>query len=243
MKGCVTTLTLVVSLLVPVAALAQDARVVGTVIDPSGALLPGATVTADRVDPTERNTTTVKTDRTGHFEFADLRAGSYTLMASLPGFETFRAAMSLEAGDDRERNIQLQIGSLQETVTVTPTDPPDPPRAPTAPPARPAPSAPPRDLPPGAVRVGGNIKPPMMVVRVRPVYPAAEAAQGIGGTVVLSATIGTDGLVRDAKALRNPNDELSRAAIDAVSQWQFTPTLLDGSPVEVRIAVTVNFTK
>ncbi|HVZ22987.1 MAG TPA: TonB family protein [Vicinamibacterales bacterium] len=240
MKACVTTLTLVVSLLAPVAALAQDARVVGTVIDASGALLPGATVTADRVDPTERNTTTVKTDRTGHFEFADLRAGSYALMASLPGFETFRAAMSLEVGDYRERNIQLQIGSLQETVTVTPTDPPDPPRAPTA---TPAPSAPPRELPPGAVRIGGNIKPPVQVARVRPVYPAAEAAQGIGGTVVLSATIGTDGLVRDAKALRNPNDELSRAAIDAVSQWQFTPTLLDGSPTAVRMRVAVTFRK
>ena len=243
MKGCVTTLTLVVSLLAPAAALAQGARVVGTLIDPTGAVLPGATVTADRTDPAERTTTTVKTDRVGHFEFADLRAGTYTLVASVPGFETFRTGMSLEAGDYRERTIQLQVGMLQETITVTTTDTPQPPRSVPVPQPTATPAAPPRELPPGAVRVGGNIKPPVMVARVQPIYPPAEAAQGIGGTVVLSATIGADGLVREVKALRNPSDDLSRAAIDAVSQWQFTPTLLNGSPVDVRMTVNVNFSK
>ena len=66
-------------------------------------------------------------------------------------------------------------------------------------------------------------------------------ATGIGGVVTLDAQIGTDGSVRDLKVLTSSNAELESAAIDAVRRWEFTPTYLNCTPVEVRMQVTVNF--
>jgi len=59
--------------------------------------------------------------------------------------------------------------------------------------------------------------------------------------VIIEATIGTDGKVKDAKVLRTI-PLLDQAALDAVRQWEFTPTLLNGVPVPVIMTVTVNFT-
>ena len=59
--------------------------------------------------------------------------------------------------------------------------------------------------------------------------------------VIIEATIGKDGSVKDAKVLR-PVPLLDQAALDAVKQWKYTPTLLNGVPVEVVMTVTVNFT-
>ena len=220
---------------------AQGAHVTGVVIDPSGALLPGVTVTVEHADATERSTTSVKTDRTGRYDFADLRPGSYTLSASVPGFEIFRTPMNLEAGDYRERTLQLQIGSLQETIMVTPGDTPQPYSG--APRVAPPPPPPPPPPAPGAIRIGGNIKPPTMVARVAPMYPAGPASQGIEGTVSLIATIGGDGYVRDINIVSSANDEFSQSATNAVSQWQFTPTLLNGQPIDVKMRVNVLFRK
>jgi TonB family protein len=184
----------------------------------------------------------VKTDRAGQYDFSDLRPGSYTLSVSLPGFETYRAPMNLETGDYRERTLQLQIGSLQETITVTPGDAP-PSYNTGAPRVAPPPPPPPPPAPAGTVRIGGNIKAPRKVRDVRPIYPVAEASQGAEGTVSLIATIGPDGYVRDITIVSSPNGDFAQAASDAVSQWQFTPTLLNGAPVDVRMRVSVYFKK
>ena len=63
----------------------------------------------------------------------------------------------------------------------------------------------------------------------------------IGAVVIIEATIGPDGRVKEAKVLRSI-PLLDQAALDAVKQWQFTPTLLNGVPVPVIMTVTVNFT-
>ena len=63
---------------------------------------------------------------------------------------------------------------------------------------------------------------------------------GGGSIQQTTATSGTDGTVKDAKILRG-QALLNQAALDAVSQWAFTPTLLNGAPVEVMMTVTVNF--
>ena len=63
------------------------------------------------------------------------------------------------------------------------------------------------------------------------------------GIVIIEATIAKDGSVKDAKILRNgPLAALDQAALDAVKQWKYTPTLLSGTPVEVVMSVTVVFT-
>jgi protein TonB len=89
--------------------------------------------------------------------------------------------------------------------------------------------------------VGGQIKPPTKTKDVRPVYPAIAQSARVQGVVIVEATIGPDGHVQEAKVLRSI-PLLDAAALDAVKQWVFTPTLLNGTPVPVIMTVTVNFT-
>lgn len=104
----------------------------------------------------------------------------------------------------------------------------------------PIPPPPPRDQE-RRVRVGGAIARPERVHYVPPIYPAIARAAGIEGTVILEAVIGTDGAVREVRALR-PAPVLEAAAVEAVQQWLFTPTRLNGEPVPVVMTVTVTFT-
>src|SRR5262249_49766921 len=96
--------------------------------------------------------------------------------------------------------------------------------------------------PQAPVRVGGTIKPPVKVHDVRPQYPAIAQSARVQGVVIIEATIGVDGTVTDAKVLRSI-PLLDAAALDAVKQWTFTPTVMPdtGVPVPVIMTVTVNF--
>jgi TonB family protein len=91
-----------------------------------------------------------------------------------------------------------------------------------------------------AVRVGGGIKAPTKIRDVRPEYPPIAQAARVSGVVIVEALIGTDGTVEDARILRSI-PLLDQAALDAVLQWRFTPTLLNGQAVPVIMTVTVNF--
>jgi len=103
-------------------------------------------------------------------------------------------------------------------------------------------SAPAPPPPPTApVRVGGNISPPAKVTDVPPVYPPVAQAARVQGVVILEAVIGPSGRVTDVKVLRSV-PLLDDAAIAAVRQWVYTPTLLNGVPIPVIMTVTVNFT-
>jgi protein TonB len=91
------------------------------------------------------------------------------------------------------------------------------------------------------VRVGGNIQAPRKVKDVPPAYPPIAQSARVQGVVILEATIGPDGHVQDVRVLRSI-PLLDAAAVDAVREWQYTPTLLNGVPVPVIMTVTVNFT-
>lgn len=95
----------------------------------------------------------------------------------------------------------------------------------------------------GYVRVGDatGIAPPKKVIDVRPIYPAAAREARIQGVVVMDIAVDPAGRVSAAKILRSV-PELDQAAVDAVKQWEFTPTLKNGTPVGVVMTVTVNFT-
>jgi protein TonB len=99
------------------------------------------------------------------------------------------------------------------------------------------PDAPP---PQQAVRVGGQIKEPKKLKDVKPVYPDIAKQARVQGVVILECTISPQGKVTDVKVLRGI-PLLDAAAIDAVKQWVYTPTLLNGVPVPVIMTVTVNF--
>ena len=91
-----------------------------------------------------------------------------------------------------------------------------------------------------AVRVGGRIEPPIKMNDVKPVYPAIAQNAGVTGAVIIEATVGADGRVIDAKVLRSI-PLLDQAALDAVRQWEYKPTLLNGVAVPVIMTVTINF--
>jgi uncharacterized protein len=100
---------------------------------------------------------------------------------------------------------------------------------------------PPTPAPPQAIRVGGQVKQPTRVKNVPPVYPDEAKQARVQGVVIIECTIGIDGRVVDAKVLRSI-PLLDQTALDAVRQWEYTRTVLDGAPVPVIITVTVNFT-
>ena len=103
------------------------------------------------------------------------------------------------------------------------------------------PPPPPPPAPRQVFRVGGDIRPPQKIRDVAPRYPAIAQASKVEGIVILEATIGEDGTVRDVRVLRG-KPLLDEAATEAVRQWRFTPTLLNGQPVPVVMTVTVSFT-
>lgn len=90
------------------------------------------------------------------------------------------------------------------------------------------------------IQTGGDIRPPAKTKHVAPMYPAIARQNGVQGTVILEAIISEDGLVRDLRVLRSI-PLLDNAAMEAVRQWQFTPTLLNGQRVPVLMTVTVAF--
>jgi protein TonB len=99
------------------------------------------------------------------------------------------------------------------------------------------PDAPPPVQP---VRVGGQIKEPKKVKHVNPVYPDIAKQARVQGMVILECVISPQGKVTDVKVLRGL-PLLDAAAEEAVKQWIYTPTLLNGVPVPVIMTVTVNF--
>jgi protein TonB len=102
-------------------------------------------------------------------------------------------------------------------------------------PEMPAPPMPTRPVP-----VGGRIKEPAKIRHVAPVYPVIAQQVRLEGIVIIEAIIGVDGRVKEARVLRS-KPLLEQAALDAVRQWVFTPTTLNGVPVPVIMTVTVNF--
>ena len=91
------------------------------------------------------------------------------------------------------------------------------------------------------VRVGGAVSPPAKVFNATPIYPDDAKTVGVQGVVIIEALVGVDGAVQDACVLRSI-PLLDQAAVDAVNQWRFEPTHLNGLPQAIVMTVTVNFT-
>ena len=124
--------------------------------------------------------------------------------------------------EDAHNSPDRVFGDFDKDVVLGPPPPPPPP-------------------PEKPLHVGGVIRRPMKVRHVDPVYSPIAQMTRIQGLVIIEATIGPDGRVVDARILRSL-PMLDQSALDAVRQWEFTPTLLNGVPVPVVMTVTVNFT-
>ncbi len=141
-----------------------------------------------------------------------------------------------------------------KAIARVPRDPNDKPLSPVMlekvtifdqlPPVPPPPPPPPGATPGGQPRrisISAGVAVGMLISKVQPVYPIDAKQAGVSGTVVLSAVIGTDGIVKDLQVVSGP-DLLQQAALDAVQQWRYRPFLLNGEPVEVRTTVNIIFT-
>ena len=95
--------------------------------------------------------------------------------------------------------------------------------------------------PPGAIRVGGEIQQAKLTSQPKPVYPALAKQARISGVVHLYAVIGKDGTVKDLRVISG-HPLLIQAAMEAVRQWTYQTTLLNGAPVDVVTQIDVNFT-
>jgi beta-lactamase regulating signal transducer with metallopeptidase domain len=233
------TLVALFAVAIPIALFAQNrfSTLSGSVMDPSGGLLPGVTVVA--TDTTRGVRHEMLTDRTGQFEIIGLPDGPLVLEATLPGFQKYQQKLTLD-GQDMNHNITLRVGTLQETISVTRgSAPPSYEGQRFSPkPAECGASAAGRGgARTGALRIGGQIRQPTKIRHVSPAFPEGSSP----GIVILEAVIGPDGLVTDVKVLRNPAPELALSAENAVRQWEFTPTLLNCVAVPVIMTVTVDF--
>jgi protein TonB len=113
--------------------------------------------------------------------------------------------------------------------------------APPPPPAQVKPAEPARvPEPPKVVKLGGNVLEARMLNRVIPIYPPLARSMRISGTVKLQGIIAADGTVRELQVLSG-HPLLVKAALDAVRQWTYRPTLLNGEPVEVNAPIDVHF--
>ena len=89
--------------------------------------------------------------------------------------------------------------------------------------------------------MGGNVQSAKLTAQPKPVYPPLARQARIQGTVRLEADISKDGTIENLKVISG-HPLLIQAALDAVKQWRYQPTLLNGVPVEVVTTVDVNFT-
>ncbi len=243
--GALVAVALLLITLPVVSAQGGPATFSGSLVDAVGRVLPDVTLTlaSGAVNP---KTSTAKqpayeavSDANGNFSFSDLPAGDYTIQVSKLGFATTQGRVTLGGGQHLEQTVALQIAALMETIRVTEPDP----AAPVAPPAprRPLPAFSTTEDACSQSLLGGCITAPTKTVDVKPIYPAAFVGTGTSVTLKLDARIGADGFVKEVHPLSPAPAEFVSAAADAILQWRFTQTRLDGVPVEVNMTILVTF--
>jgi TonB family protein len=213
------------------AAQSGPATFAGRLVDTIGRMMPDEAIVLTHT--VTKGVHEGRSDASGYFSFAGLEPGDYDIEVRAMGFAPkYRA--SLGAGPALQRDITLQLGSLQETITIVKSTVPAPPRVQSEPPPyvrQPGPC----DQSPK----GGCIEQPMKIRDKRPVYPENHAENEV--KVILECRIGTDGVPSRVRVVGPTDPDFAKAASDAVYQWRFTPTYLDGVAVEVDMKVTATF--
>ena len=218
---------------------AQTAQLTGTVTDQTGTVVQSPALTLTNRETRDRSN--VSGDDAGRFEFAELEPGEYSFVASKPGFERRFLRLTLEPGEQRDEEVVLRLGSIEETINVTDTNEPTPPPVTIS------------DDSLARARENrsraGTILPPIKIRDQYPAYPASVSGSGFEGKVVLEGLVRTYGDVEvlqilapvDAATMTTVYPDLARSAVEAVGGWRYEPTLLHGVPVDTRITITVNF--
>jgi beta-lactamase regulating signal transducer with metallopeptidase domain len=239
-SACIVTVIALLAVAIPIAGLVASAQTAGaafsgSLVDAIGRILPDVPLALSNVETRQQHE--ARSDEAGHFSFAGLPAGEYLLEARKAGFATTQGRLTLGTGQNLQRDVALQIGSIQETITI-------------ARPsivgaggsrARSAAASQPEVDPCSQSLVGGCIQPPRKLVDVRPQYPPRQWEGGIAGDVEVDGRIGTDGFLKELRLAVPADPDFATAALEAIGQWRFTPTHLDGVMVETAIHVTAHF--
>jgi protein TonB len=90
------------------------------------------------------------------------------------------------------------------------------------------------------MRIGGNVQASRLIKQEKPAYPPEAKSRGITGTVAFEALIGKDGKIHRLEMLSGPL-ALYQSSRNAMSRWEYKPTLLNGDPVEVLTTLDMNY--
>jgi TonB family protein len=209
----------------PAAGAAQvDGAIAGSIVDQTGAVVPGAKVTSVNTD----NGTQVssETDNSGTYSISPLQTGPYNVEVVAKGFQRMlQENVHVDSGKTVGLNLKLTVdqGSGAQLVPAAPAY-----RLLQASPG-------------GQVRVSAAVVAGMALSKPDPVYPAEAKAAHVQGAVILHAIISKTGTVENLQVISGPT-MLVASAMDAVKQWTYKPYLLNGQPVEVETSITVNYT-
>jgi TonB family protein len=215
----------------PNAASQDGGSISGTVLDPSGARVPGCLVVMHNQSGASENTT--RSDAAGIYRFASIPPGHYNLEFQMPGFAKLNMEMAIEAGKALRIDAGLLLGQMSETIEVVGQKPA----------AAPAPSAAQPASDPDRIAVGGRVDHARLLTHSNPVYPPELQQQGIEGTVRLAAVISRDGAPVEIRVLNGDrvDSRFVQAALDSVRQWRYQPAKLNERPVSTVINIDVNF--
>jgi TonB family protein len=217
-QGESTMKNTILSALVTSAGLSA-ATVSGSVNSSAGQAIPDAKVLVYNPDTGAKQE--VSTNSDGAFTVSGAGAGQYILRVEKPGFDSIFRMFDVKA----DSNVNRQI------IMAEPGTPPTPDTVTSG-----------QDSESKPIRIGGAVAQSNLTAKLQPVYPVAAKRAGVQGTVELEITVTKDGIPAELRVLRSPSDDLSESALEAVRQWRYRPTLLNGSPVEVVSTVVVNYT-
>jgi TonB family protein len=229
----------------PAPGTAQDAgSISGTIVDPHGALVPRANVTAINTDTGVKTAT--QSDNTGNYSFSLLPPGPYIVEVEAKGFQRLlQENIQVKTGQTVGLNIKLAVGGASENLTVT---------------GKPLAAAQQNLNDQGKElekaqqslaieeaklgrpqRVSAGVMQGLAISQPQPVYPDEAKAEHVQGVVVLHARISKQGTIENVQARSGP-PLLIVSAVDAVRQWKYKPYTLNGEPTEVDTTINVNYT-
>ncbi len=196
------------------------ATVSGSVNSPAGDAISDAKVLVYNPDTGAKQEATTSAD--GTFSLSGAGAGQYILRVVKPGFNSTFRMFDLKAESNVNRQITMAAPGAQQ------------------PPDSVVPNSDGSEQKP--IRVGGSVAQNNLVTKIQPHYPVAAKAAGVQGTVELEIKVTKDGIPAELRVVSSPSDDLSESALEAVRQWRYRPTLLNGSPTEIVSTVIVNYT-
>ncbi len=208
----------------------------GRVVDEQGRAVQGVGVAL--VNDVRQAKYEVKTNADGRFELVGLPPGDYATELKVNGFQSIKDVLTV-TNQSLQRNYTLKLGTLQETITLRFSTADTSTATSDAVTVGKAVQANKREC--VASPDGGRIVPPKKLRDASPYYPSSLRGAWTEGTVKLRARIGVDGYVADVSVVGDAQPDLAQSAIAAVREWLYTETLLNCTPVEVMMDVTVNF--